>query len=37
MKLYVKSGENTSEESETFNTFEVSNISHEKSKYLYIS
>lgn len=27
MKLYIKSSENTSEEFETFNTFEVSSIS----------
>lgn len=27
MKLYIKSNENIFEESETFNTFEVSNIS----------
>lgn len=37
MKLYTKSSENISEESETFNTFEVSNISDVLSAHRYVS
>lgn len=37
MKLYIKSNENVSEESETFNTFEVSNISDVLSAHRYVS
>lgn len=37
MKLYIKSNENVSEESETFNTFEVSNIADVLSAHRYVS
>lgn len=37
MKLHIKSNENVSEESETFNTFEVSNIADVLSAHRYVS